>query len=89
MEEDARSNRPAALPAELCFDIRGADLFDVLCRTLDQVRRMGIRLNSVSAAAETESIELRVFEPERQLSQTLAERIAEMSGVTSVAIRTA
>lgn len=88
MNSDTHPGPAAAVPAELCFDIRGTDLVDVLCRTLDQVRRMGIRLNKLSVTAGTASIELIVFEHAGQLLRTLAKRIGQMKSVMSVDVRT-
>lgn len=65
------------------------DLVGVLSRTLDQTRRMGIKVGAVIAdtGKARAGLELVVVDPDRSASDTLRKRISLIEGVSSVSMR--
>lgn len=65
------------------------DLVGVLSRTLDQTRRMGIKVGAVIAdtGKARAGLELVVVDPDRNASNTLRRRISLIEGVSSVSMR--
>lgn len=65
------------------------DFVNVLCRVLDQLRRMDIPLESVSAVSSSAdgfsgSVDLCLRDTARRISPTLRDRIGQISGVSRV-----
>jgi hypothetical protein len=64
------------------ISVQCEDLVDVMCRSLDQIRRMGIGLASVSADAASGRLDLVLADPCPRLALTLSARIATMEGAS-------
>lgn len=64
--------------------VQSSDVVDVLCRSLDQIRRMGIGMVSVEATGSTGEIVFVLNDPDPQLALTLRARIETMAGASSV-----
>ena len=70
------------------LSIKSGNLIDVLCRTLDQMRRMGIEVININAAthADCVAIQIGVGELDEQIATTLHQRVLNIPNVHGAAI---